>query len=103
MFFLYFPVFTSISGIFDILNFLYFAPCIFCFFLSFSPCLKRYQKISMKFGKCIISCILQVDSALQSMMNENSMDYVAKFADLAAQIASNGPEPQVKGRELATQ
>ena len=27
-----FPVFPSISGIFDILNFLYFAPCIFCFF-----------------------------------------------------------------------
>ena len=30
-----FPVFPSISGIFDILNFLYFAPCIFCFFGRF--------------------------------------------------------------------
>ena len=31
----FFPVFPSISGIFDILNFLYFAPCIFCFFGRF--------------------------------------------------------------------
>ena len=33
--------------------------------------------------------MLQVDSALQCMMNENSMDYVAKFADLAAQITNS--------------
>ena len=33
--------------------------------------------------------VLQVDSALQCMMNENSMDYVAKFADLAAQITNS--------------
>ena len=28
----------------------------------------------------------QVDTTLQVMMNENSMDYMAKFADLAAQM-----------------
>ncbi|KAL3178227.1 hypothetical protein MRX96_038739 [Rhipicephalus microplus] len=33
-----------------------------------------------------------VDTQLQCLMNENSVDYVAKFADLAAQIASSNPE-----------
>lgn len=32
---------------------------------------------------------IDVDSTLQSMMNESSMDYVKKFADLAEQIALN--------------
>ncbi|KAG0413383.1 hypothetical protein HPB47_009467 [Ixodes persulcatus] len=34
----------------------------------------------------------QVDTQLQCLMNENSVDYVAKFADLAAQIASSNSE-----------
>ncbi|XP_037507253.1 protein cramped-like [Rhipicephalus sanguineus] len=33
-----------------------------------------------------------VDTQLQCLMNENSVDYVAKFADLAAQIASSNSE-----------
>ncbi|XP_064481901.1 protein cramped-like [Ornithodoros turicata] len=33
-----------------------------------------------------------VDTQLQCLMNENSIDYVAKFADLAAQIASSNVE-----------
>lgn len=33
-----------------------------------------------------------VDTQLQCLMNENSVDYVAKFADLAAQIASSNVE-----------
>ena len=36
----------------------------------------------------------QVDSAFQSMMNENSLDYVAKFADLAAQISASHRKPE---------
>ena len=33
-------------------------------------------------------CCFQVDSTLQCMMNESSLDYASKFADLAAQIAA---------------
>lgn len=33
-----------------------------------------------------------VDTHLQCLMNENSIDYVAKFADLAAKIASSNSE-----------
>ena len=42
-------------------------------------------------------CVLfffQVDNALQCMMNENSMDYVAKFAELAASMSDNGGPSQ---------
>lgn len=33
-----------------------------------------------------------MDAHLQAMLNENSLDYVAKFADLAAHIAATGTE-----------
>lgn len=35
---------------------------------------------------------LQMDAHLQAMLNENSLDYVAKFADLAAHISATSTE-----------
>ncbi|CAN8005920.1 unnamed protein product, partial [Ixodes hexagonus] len=40
----------------------------------------------------ITRLVPDVDTQLQCLMNENSVDYVAKFADLAAQIASSNTE-----------
>ncbi|CAN8032235.1 unnamed protein product [Ixodes persulcatus] len=40
----------------------------------------------------ITRLVPDVDTQLQCLMNENSVDYVAKFADLAAQIASSNSE-----------
>ena len=37
--------------------------------------------------------VFQVDSTLQCMMNESSIDYVRKFADLAEQIAQGDAAP----------
>ena len=52
----------------------------------------KVDEVDMWLAWVYFTCvILQVDSALQSMMNENSMDYSAKFADLAAQIAASAP------------
>ena len=44
----------------------------------------------------------QVDTQLQCMMNESSMDYASKFADLAAQLAA-GPETPHKPDAMVTQ
>ena len=41
----------------------------------------------------LASIYFQVDSTLQCMMNESSIDYVRKFADLAEQIAQGDGVP----------
>lgn len=52
------------------------------------------KRVPCLYMHLFISVILpQVDSTLQCMMNESSMDYVRKFADLAEQIAQGDPAP----------
>ena len=36
----------------------------------------------------LVFCSFQVDGSLQNLMNESSVDYMAKFADLAAEITA---------------
>ncbi|XP_053616508.1 protein cramped isoform X2 [Plodia interpunctella] len=43
---------------------------------------------------------LQVDSQLQSLMAESSVDYVAKFADLAAEVADVAPTDNLPSDDL---
>ena len=38
---------------------------------------------------------IQVDGSLQGLMNENSIDYMAKFADLAAEITANHDQEDI--------
>lgn len=44
------------------------------------------SKLCYKF--CILF-IFQLDTTLQMIMNENSMDYVSKFAELAEKVAAS--------------
>ena len=55
---------------------------------NLEDCILRCVRTYLSYLYLQVCCFLQVDSTLQCMMNESSLDYASKFADLAAQIAA---------------